>query len=59
LQHQASSPYEICGLEVEKILEGGGKLTLIPDAYGGGENLMAQLIAAENDDDQLPPPITQ
>ena len=44
-------------LEVERILEGQGRLTLIPEAYGGGENLMAQLIAAENDDDRLPPPI--
>ena len=45
-------------LEVERIVEGNGQLTLIPSAYGGAENLMAQLIAAEGDrTDRLPPPI--
>ena len=48
-------------LEVERIVEGNCQLTLIPNAYGGAENLMTQLIAAEGDgdcgSDRLPPPI--
>ncbi|MEZ5324952.1 MAG: SPFH domain-containing protein [Verrucomicrobiales bacterium] len=49
-------------LEVDRIVEGNGQLTLIPNAYGGADNLMAQLIAAEGEGDtsqgdRLPPPI--
>ena len=35
--------------EVERVLKSDGSLTLIPEAYGGDENLLAQLMAAEDD----------
>ncbi|MGK0190411.1 MAG: hypothetical protein ACI9R3_006237, partial [Verrucomicrobiales bacterium] len=56
-------------LEIDKIVKGDSRLTLIP-AASGGDSLMAQLIAAENDAqgqgrspgkkvrDSGPPPIT-